>query len=248
MLTRLKVSGFKNLVDVDVSFGPFTCVAGANAVGKSNLFDAIRFLSALANNTLIDAALSVRDEGGRVANVRSLFHRVGDEYAEQMSFEAEMIVPLEGKDDLGQQAKATITFLRYTVVLAYRVDDSLPLLGTLEIIREKLEHIKIGEAWKHLRFPHAASAWRRSVVQGRRTAPFISTDDQQIKLHQDGAGGMQVISGNEPSTHRAFHRQRRRESHGAPGASRDAILALATIRAFRFAGIGSIHDASRIRR
>jgi len=46
MLTRLIVSGFKNLVDVDVRFGPFTtCVAGANGVGKSNLFDAIRFLS-----------------------------------------------------------------------------------------------------------------------------------------------------------------------------------------------------------
>lgn len=43
MLTRLKVSGFKNLVDVDVHFGPFTCIAGANGVGKSNLFDAILF-------------------------------------------------------------------------------------------------------------------------------------------------------------------------------------------------------------
>ncbi len=65
MLTRLKVSGFKNLVDVDVRFGPFTCVAGANGVGKSNLFDAIRFLSAIADCPLIEAALSVRDEGGR---------------------------------------------------------------------------------------------------------------------------------------------------------------------------------------
>jgi AAA15 family ATPase/GTPase len=48
MLTRLRVTGFKNLVDVDVRFGPFTCIAGANGVGKSNLFDAIGFLSALA--------------------------------------------------------------------------------------------------------------------------------------------------------------------------------------------------------
>ena len=39
MLTRFKVSGFKNLVDTDVRFGPFTCIAGANGVGKSNLFD-----------------------------------------------------------------------------------------------------------------------------------------------------------------------------------------------------------------
>src|SRR5215210_3377203 len=110
MLTRLKVLGFKNLVDVDVRFGPFTCVAGANGVGKSNLFDAIRFLSALADRPLIEAALSVRDEGGRTADVRSLFHRVGDDHDKEMSFEAEMIVPSEGVDDLGQKAKASITF------------------------------------------------------------------------------------------------------------------------------------------
>jgi hypothetical protein len=28
MLTRLKVNGFQNLVDVDVRFGPFNCIAG----------------------------------------------------------------------------------------------------------------------------------------------------------------------------------------------------------------------------
>ena len=60
MLTRLKVSGFKNLVDVDVRFGPFTCIAGANGVGKSNLFDAILFLSALTERTVAEAALAVR--------------------------------------------------------------------------------------------------------------------------------------------------------------------------------------------
>ena len=112
MLTRLKVSGFKNLVDVDVHFGTFTCVAGANGVGKSNLFDAIKFLSAIADRPLIDAALSVRDEGGRTGDVRSLFHRIGDDYASEMSFETEMIVPYEGVDDLGQKAEASITFLR----------------------------------------------------------------------------------------------------------------------------------------
>ncbi len=78
MLTRLRVKGFKNLVDVDVRFGPFTCVAGVNGAGKSNLFDAIRFLSMLANKTLTEAALSVRAEGGSASDLRSLFHRVGD--------------------------------------------------------------------------------------------------------------------------------------------------------------------------
>ena len=53
MLTRLQVSGFKNLVDVDVRFGPFTCIAGANGTGKSNLFDAIQFMSRLASETFV---------------------------------------------------------------------------------------------------------------------------------------------------------------------------------------------------
>ena len=73
MLTRLRVTGFKNLMDVDIRFGPFTCIAGRNAVGKSNLFDAIRFLSAAASETLMKAALSVRNEESRQADPGSVF-------------------------------------------------------------------------------------------------------------------------------------------------------------------------------
>ena len=73
MLIRLKVKGFKNLADIDVRFGPFTCIAGANGVGKSNLFDAITFLSALSSKSLMESARSVRDEQHRTTDVRSLF-------------------------------------------------------------------------------------------------------------------------------------------------------------------------------
>ncbi|MBD2464392.1 AAA family ATPase [Oscillatoria sp. FACHB-1407] len=191
MLTRLKVSGFKNLVDVDVRFGAFTCIAGANGVGKSNLFDAIRFLSALADLPLIEAALSVRDEEGKTGDIRSLFHRVGNTYADEMSFEAEMIVPAEGEDDLGQKAKASITFLRYSIQLAYRADNSLRSLGALEILKEELVHINRGDAAKHLLFPNKSTTWRKTAVIGERRVPyFISTEGEDsnkiIKLHQDG--------------------------------------------------------------
>lgn len=207
MLTRLKVSGFKNLVDVDVRFGPFTCVAGANGVGKSNLFDAIRFLSALADMQLIEAALSVRDESGKTGDVRNLFHRVGDQYDEEMSFEASMIVPSEGVDDLGQPAKASITFLRYSVNLAYRSDESLRSLGSLEILKEELVRINLGDAKKNLLFDHKPE-WRKSAVKkpGRRGGAFISTETQDknrvIKLHQDGKSGKALsrLAANLPRT------------------------------------------------
>jgi hypothetical protein len=61
MLTRFKVNGFKNPANVDVAFGPFTCAAGLNGVGTSTLFDAIVFLSALADRSLTEAAKSVCD-------------------------------------------------------------------------------------------------------------------------------------------------------------------------------------------
>lgn len=206
MLTRLKVSGFKNLVDVDVRFGAFTCVAGANGVGKSNLFDAIRFLSAIADRPLIEAANSVRDEEGRTSDTRSLFHRVGSTYTDIMSFEAEMIIPFEGVDDLGQKAEASITFLRYSIALSYRSDDSLRSLnGALEILKEELVHINLGDAKKNLLFPHTTE-WRKSAVKGRRTSPFISTENDEgktvIKLHQDGRNGKPLsrLATNLPRT------------------------------------------------
>jgi predicted ATPase len=189
MLTRLKVNGFKNLVDVDVRFGAFTCIAGANGVGKSNLFDAIAFLSSLAEKPLLDAALSVRDDGSHTGDLRSIFHRVGDSYASEISLEAEMIVPPKGEDDLGQVAKAAITFLRYKLILGYRQDEK-PYAGGIEILHEELTHITLGDAKRNLPFRHSKS-WRTSAILGRRAGgSFISTqidkDQRIVKIHQDG--------------------------------------------------------------
>jgi hypothetical protein len=223
MLTRLRVSGFKNLVNVDVRFGPFTCVAGANAVGKSNLFDAIRFLSALADKPLMDAALSVRDEGGRASDVRSIFHRVDDEYDNEMSFEAEMVVTNEGVDDLGQRAVASTTFLRYTIIIAFRQDDTFQSLGKLELIKEELTYIKKGDAPKHLLFQHKP-AWRASAVTGAKFSPYISTEgegqNRVIRLHQDAGGA-------RPSTP-ADKKGRRNRSGGRPSSRLAAFVSLRT--------------------
>jgi predicted ATPase len=177
MLTRLKVSGFKNLVDVDVRFGPFTCIAGANGVGKSNLFDAIRFLSALAEKPLIEAALSVRDEGGKTADVRSIFHRVGNEYADEMSFEAEMIIPKEGVDDLGRKIEASDTFLRYSLTIAYRTDSSSLPLGKLEVLKEELISIGLNGNPKSILFNHSHK-WIKSVIKASQKKPDLMITEE----------------------------------------------------------------------
>ncbi len=103
-----------------------------------------------------------------------------------------MIVPQEGIDDLGQLAKASITFLRYSLDLAYRKDANGQTPSSFQLIKEELEHINLGGASEALPFRHRV-AWRNSVLKGRRTSPFISTENSDgkllIKLHQDGSQG-----------------------------------------------------------
>lgn len=192
MLTRLEVDGFKNLLGFSAEFGPYTCIAGPNGTGKSNIFDAIRFLSLLADHPLMEAAQRVRSSDGRGGDPRELFWTDGTETAERVRFLAEMVVPREVKDDFGRVARATITLLRYELELRYEPPTGLASLGHLVLHRESLEHINVGDAAQHLGFAHSASAFRKEVVQGRRSGQaFISTrlDDEGrsiIQVHQDG--------------------------------------------------------------
>lgn len=193
MLTRLKVSGFKNLQDADLSFGPFTCIAGPNASGKSNLFDAITFLSYLADRTLLEAAASVRGDSTKSFDVRHLFHRTAGRTSQSMRFEVEMIVPERGTDSLGQTAKASTTFLTYTLELGLRGGGrAAEFYPEIEVREERLDRVKIGEATKRLSFEHSPK-WRASAITGRRQAPLISTELEDkgtvVKIHQDQRAG-----------------------------------------------------------
>lgn len=210
MLTRLTVHGFKNLVDVDLRFGSFTCIAGTNGVGKSNLFDAITFFGSLADKTFVDAARGVRDEQGRTTELRSLFTKTRDGAREEMSFTAEMVVPRESEDDLGQSAEASITFLRYSVTLGYASAAGLAATERLTLVDEKLAHINIGDAKDALGFTHSKE-WRDTAVTGaRRGGDFISTGprspegdgEKVVRLHQDGNQGRPktVLAENLPRT------------------------------------------------
>lgn len=191
MLLRLRVDGFKNLDAVEVRFGTFTCIAGPNGVGKSNLFDAIRFLSALANGTLVDAAKGVRGGGGETGDLRSLFRRVGDEVAQTMSFEADLLLPRSGKDFINQDTVASSTLVTYRLVLR-RLDAPDPsAAGPVVIEHESLVAVPQTRARRVIGFP-ASDPWLERVLE-HRSGTFIRTQNEGreavVHLHNDSNVG-----------------------------------------------------------
>ena len=230
MLTRLEASGFKNLVDFHLEFGPYTCIAGPNGVGKSNVFDAIRFLSLLAEHTINDAARGIRvapsnDNTGDLAGIffgqePSAERRDParqDRREKRFRLAGEMIVASEVSDDFGRPAPATSSFLRYEVGFRYEEPSSATgPFGGLVLEREELRPITVGQAHKCLRFPHHKANFRDRVIRNRRfSGPYIDTADRDgqkvIVVHQDGGsrgrgrpapaqGAMRTIIGTENTT------------------------------------------------
>ena len=196
MLTRLEADGFKNLLGFDADLGPFTCIAGPNAVGKSNVFDAIEFLSLLADHPFMEAAQRLRDHGARGTDPRTLFWQHDDvsKQTSRMRLAAEMIVPRQVSDDFGRLAEATTTFLRYELELEYQPPSpaGMHLPGRIVLLSERLRHINRGDAAAHLAWPHSKSKFRDLVIVGRRAGTaYISTDldndgNNVVSVHQDG--------------------------------------------------------------
>lgn len=192
MLTKLEINGFKNLIDFTIDFGPFTCIAGMNGVGKSNIFDAIRFLSLLCDQSLLEAALGVR--GSEFGDIRDIFWTDGINVADRIAIAVEMIVPAEVIDDFGRPAKPSSTYLRYEIEFGREASSSTTRPAELFLLREELTHINKGEAANKISFPVSASQFRDKVISNtRRNAKFISTyedgDVTAIRMHQESKGG-----------------------------------------------------------
>ena len=192
MLTKLEVNGFKNLMNFSLDFGPYTCIAGPNGVGKSNIFDAIQFLSLLTEYTINQAALQIRNSGEDTGDIADLFFRGSNEQDKRLELAAEMIVDREVTDDFGREAEASSSFLRYELAFRYEQPSaSAGPLGGLVLEKEELRPITTGQAARRLKFPHNKK-FRDDAVYNKRHSKFgyISTSEETnptvITVHQDG--------------------------------------------------------------
>lgn len=207
MLTRLKVKGFKSLIDVEVAFGPLTCIAGLNAAGKSNLLDVVMFLRDLTEFSIVEAASRVRDRSGlRKGDVSSIFSRTRDGASPTIAIEVEFLVPSKVTDDFGQETFASATHLKYTVHLELNQRADAQSSEKIHLSHEALTYVPKGESRKRIAFPHSLEFWNSIIGSGRRS-DFIATEERNgqtiIRLKQDGGSSgrsLDVAAHRSPRT------------------------------------------------
>ncbi len=185
MITKIEISGFKTFSDFQMEFAPLTVIAGANASGKSNLFDAMQLLSRIVDNDLKTAFSDQRGDAGE------LFTRYDNgTTANEMSFVMELLVNNIVRDKFGGQATLKYTRLRYCIKLKQITNDRG--INDLVIISESLNPIRHDEdEWIKIYIQkRVLEKWRPKVMTGKRGVAYIDTENDRVNLRQDGKGGI----------------------------------------------------------
>lgn len=100
MIRKLRLKNFKSFHDSTVQFGPVSIILGVNGAGKSNLFDALRFLKAIGDGFTVREAIDGHTPPGAsfatVANVRGGAHAVTHFLSESDVFRLEVEIEVAG--------------------------------------------------------------------------------------------------------------------------------------------------------
>ena len=137
MLTRIEIDGFKTFENFGLDLEPLTAVVGPNASGKSSLFDALRFLSLLAQFDICTAMQGLRGEP------EELFRRTAAGDADDMSFALEVLLSRKGVDAFGTSYETPAQRLRYELKLGLSRNTE----GTPRRIFVRGEHCYHRRAW-----------------------------------------------------------------------------------------------------
>lgn len=184
MLTRLEINGFKTFEKLDVELMPFSVVLGANAAGKSNLFDAISLLSFLATKDVAEAVKELRGEP------LELFRLTPSGRSRQLQISAEVLVDPVVRDPWGSEVKLSHTRIRYEVTLERR--EVKPGIERIQVAREAvLPIMRKDDSWA--RSVNPSKDFRTTYLKYVRQKPWLTTEELpeglSFSVHQDGKQG-----------------------------------------------------------
>ncbi len=188
MITYIKINGFKSFNNFEMEFTPFTVIAGANASGKSNLFDALKLLSRLAETDNLKRAF--KEQRGEFMELFTQYSE--QEYADEITFAVEMLVNKSVKDAWGSEVVLKYTRLRYELKINRFTNASG--IEDLEVVDEKLHKLNHKEdKWIKLLPEQYVEDWRPKVGSGKRDIPYMETVMESnvptVQVPQDGTTG-----------------------------------------------------------
>ncbi|HEX2909867.1 MAG TPA: AAA family ATPase [Chloroflexia bacterium] len=172
MITSIEIDGFKTFKAFKVEFNPLQVIVGVNGVGKSNLFDALRLLSSLAEKDLRTSFLEQRGEAGELFSILPY-----DTAIRQMRFQVEMLVDRQIQDSLGETA--TLRYNRFRYVLNLRRSTHL---DRVYVEREYLSIIPESEdEWAKTHGLSSGNNWLGSKTKEERFFITGSPDNEKLR-------------------------------------------------------------------
>jgi predicted ATPase len=171
MITGIEIDGFKSFKDFKMDFTSLTVVAGRNASGKSNLFDALKLLSRLAEVDLKTAFGEQRGDAGE------LFLKYDDDAAaDTVSFAVEILVDKKVRDNWGGEADLKYTRLRYEIKITRRLNEKG--FEELFVTHESLVSLKRDkDRWSEMMIDKSRlKEWIPTADAEEQAFSFIETD------------------------------------------------------------------------
>lgn len=181
MLTRIEIDGFKTFENFTLDLQPFSAIVGPNASGKSNLFDAIKFLSLLSQYDIRTAMQGLRGEP------EELFRMTDLEIANQMTFAIEVLLAKSGEDAFGTTYSVKSQRLRYELTLALKLGPRGQPKGIF-VTRESCRPIaRREERVQILKARRAGYSDRKNPFIGMKEAS--DGEATAFEIRQDGPAG-----------------------------------------------------------
>lgn len=187
MITRIEIDGFKTFRNFAIDLAPFVAVVGANAAGKSNLFDAIQFLRRVTEESL---TVAVREARG---DIDDLFRLRGDgSRVSRIEFAVEVLLEPKVRDPWGTEVALTQTRIRYELHIVRRVEEG----GNARLFVEHEQAVPLRKGSRDLarRWGASRSFLEQHFIDGKRVSPFLLTDTstergRYFEVRQDGVQG-----------------------------------------------------------
>ena len=186
MLRRIKIQGYKSLVDLEVNFEHLAVLVGPNASGKSNFLDALHLLSRVATSRTLKEAFEPPYRGHALESftfggegIKSLIEQetvsfsievdvqLSPKIVENVNRQIQKMrrVPLDEEESIARRSPPTVRSQN----LRYRIEiEMLPKLGTLRVADEYL------------------AALNTTGQLNQKRKPFLEQIDNQLHLRMEG--------------------------------------------------------------